>query len=247
MKLFTFRRLAGPLGASGSAVLTVAMVTAMAGPAGAANLPTTSSVLTAAKAAIAKQTGAHLVVMSKSNSTSVVEQVAADLGKTSGTETISEGTETVRIKVTAAYAYLSGNSSGLTKIVGLSAAEAKKLGKDWVSVKAGTSQYTDVAGSLKISSIASVLPAAKGTTLYPPAASGKDVYTLKWETAATSSEPKLTSTLTISAVGATLPVEETTTASGGARETVTLSDWGEHVQVTPPAAGSTIAFSKLSG
>src|SRR5580658_7593592 len=121
MNPFVSRRLGRSIGVSALAS-TLAMLSAMAGAAGAAQVPTTSSVLTAAKAAIAQRTGVHLVVTSKSSSTSVVEHVAADLGKATGAETISDGTGTVIIKVTPTYAYLSGNSSGLTKVVGLSAA-----------------------------------------------------------------------------------------------------------------------------
>ena len=247
MKLFTPRRLARSVGTSVLALSMPATLCEVAGAAGVTKLTTTNSVLMAAKAAIAAQTGVHLVLSTSPSPTSVVEHVTADLGKAVGTETISAGTETVVIKVTAAYAYLSGSSSGLTKIVGLSAAEVKKVGKKWVSVKAGSSQYTDVAGSMTLSAVAGVLPAAKGTTLYGPSASAKHLYTLKWQTAATSSEPKLTDTLTLSAVGATLPVEETTTTSGGGHETLVLSRWDEHVKVTPPPAGSTVALSKLSG
>jgi hypothetical protein len=115
-----------------------------------------------------------------------------------------------------------------------------------MSVKAGTSQYKGLAASMTVSSVASVLPAAKGTTLYNPARPGKNVYTLKWHTPATSSEPALANTLTVSAVGATLPVRETTTASGGGKETVALSKWDEHVVVSAPPAKSTIPFSKVS-
>jgi hypothetical protein len=234
------------LGRAFGGVAVAASTLAMAGAAGATQVPTTGSVLVAAKAAIAKRTGVHLVVTSRSSSSSVAEHVAADLGKATGTETISDGTGTVIIKVTPTYAYLSGNSTGLTKVVGLSAAEVSKLGSDWVSIKAGTSQYTGLAGSMAVSSVASVLPAAKGTRLSFPAAQGKAVYTLKWETAATSSAPKFTTTLILSAIGATLPVEEITTGAGGARETVALSNWDEHIRVTPPPASSTIPFSKLS-
>ncbi len=107
---------------------------------------TTSSVLTAAKSDIGKQTSVHLVVTSSSRSTSVEEHIKADLGTVSGIETISEGSETVVLKVTPSYGYLSGDSSGLTKIFGMTSAQAKRVGKDWVSVKAGTSQYKDSGG-----------------------------------------------------------------------------------------------------
>lgn len=233
------------VGASAVALATLALLSATAEAAGT-GAPTTSSVLTSAKSAIGKQTSVHLVLTSRSSSTAVEEHIKADLERTSGIETISVGSETAIIKVTPSYAYLSGNSSGLTKIFGLTSAEVNKVGSDWVSFKAGTSQYKDLAASLTVSSVASVLPAAKGTKLHTPALPTKKVYTLKWDTVATSSEPALANTLTLSAIGATLPVQETSTAPGGGKETVALSKWGEHIPVIAPAAGSTIPFSNLS-
>ncbi len=233
-------------GASTVVLATFALLSASADATGAGS-PTTSSVLTSAKSAIGKQTSVHLVVTSRSSSSSVEERLEADLAKTSGKETISVGSEAAMIKLTPTYAYLSGNSSGLTKIVGLTSAQVKKLGTDWVSVKAGTSQYKGLAASLTVSSVASVLPAAAGTKLYAPAPAAKKLYSLKWDTAATSSAPALTNTLTVSAIGAPLPVQETATASGGSNETVALSKWGENVRVSVPPAGSTIPFSSLSG
>jgi hypothetical protein len=246
MRLSGFSRATGLVGASAVVLATLVLLSATAEATGAGT-PTTSSVLASAKSAIGKQASVHLVVTSRSSSTSVEEHLEADLGKTSGIETISVGSETAMIKVTPTYAYLSGNSSGLTQIFGLTSAEVKKVGRDWVSVKAGTSQYKDLAASMTVSSVASVLPAAQGTNLYTSAPPAKKLYTLKWDTAATSSEPALANTLTLSAIGATLPVQETSTASGGGNETVALSKWGEHVVVSAPPAGSTIPFSNLSG
>ncbi len=148
--------------------------------------------------------------------------------------------------MTPSYAYLSGNSSGLTKLFGLTSAEVKKLAGGWVSLKAGTTQYKDLAASMTVSSVASVLPAAQGTKLYTPVAPAKNLYTLKWVTAATSSAPALANTLTLSASGATLPVKVTSVASGGGQETLALSKWGEHVLVSAPPAGSTVPYSNLA-
>jgi len=232
--------------AAAIALPTLGLLSATAEAAGT-GAPTTGSLLTAAKSAIGKQTSVHLVLTSRSSSTSVEERLEADLGKASGSEAISEGNETAVIKLTPTYAYLSGNSSGLTKLFGMTAAEAKKVGRDWVSVKAGTTQYKDLAASITVSSVAGILPAAKGTKLYKPASPAKKLYTLKWDNAATSSAPALVNTLTLSAVGATLPVQETTTASGGGKETVALSKWDERVLVSAPPAGSTIPLAKVSG
>ena len=241
-----FNRAARLAGAAAVVLPTLVLFSATAEAAGV-GASTTSSVLTAAKSAIGHQTSVHLAVRSTTTSSSVEENLQADLGKTSGIESISEGTETVMVKLTPSYAYLSGDSSGLTKIFGMTAAQAKQVGRDWVSAKAGTNQYKDVAISLTISSLAGILPAAKGTQLYKPAPPSKKLYTLKWATAATSSEPALTATLTLSAVGATLPVEETTTAVGEGKQTLDLSKWGEHLVVKAPPAGSIIPLAKITG
>ncbi len=235
-----------------SVLVTTALVTATpvlaAGsrPAAPATVATTSSVLAAAKTAIAKQTAVHLEVNSKSASSSTVEKVVADLGLRSGTESISDGTDAVTIIVTPTYGYISGNTDGLTKIVGLTSAEVKKVGHAWIALKAGTSQYTSLAADIKVSSVQTVLPTAKGTRLSVQGSTGARVYVLSWTTAATSSAPKLTSTLTFPVGGATLPIQETTTASGS-KETVTLSKWGEFVRISVPPLSDTIAYSKVTG
>jgi hypothetical protein len=234
------------VGASAVVLTTFGLLSGTAEAAGRAT-PTTSSVLTSAKNAVAKQTSVHLELTSRAGSTAAEEHLEADLAKTSGVETITEGSSTAVIKVTPAYAYLSGNSSGLTNLFGLTSAEVKKLDGGWVSLKAGTTQYKDLAASMTVSSVASVLPAAKGTKLYTPVVPAKNLYTLKWNTAASSSAPALANTLTLSASGATLPVQVTSTATGGGKETVALSQWGEHVLVSAPPAGSTVPFSNLKG
>jgi hypothetical protein len=227
-------------------ILVTATTVGAAGlaPAASAAAPTLGSVLAAAKAAIAKQKAVHLQVDSESSSSSVPEKVVADLGLRSGTESVTEGSSAVRIVVTPAYGYLSGNASGLTKIVGMSSGQAQKVGRDWIVLKAGTSQYTGLATDIRISSVETVLPAAKGTTLSVETSAGHRLYVLKWATAATSSVPALTNTLTLPVAGATLPIQEVATAKGS-KQTVTLSKWGEFVQVSAPPARDTIPYSKV--
>ncbi len=212
-----------------------------------ARAETTSSVLASAKAAITKQTGARLSFTVTSTSSSGIEKVTENLGVTEGMETIALGAATATIKVTPSYGYISGSSSGLTTIFGLSAAQAKKVGKHWVSFKAGTSQYSDFKSGVTMSSVDSVLPEAKGTKTSMADVKGTKVYVLTWTVAATSSTPKTSDTLTISAVGAALPIKETASDAAGDHETLLLSNWGEHVSVSAPPAASTISYSQLTG
>ena len=207
-----------------------------------AGVVTTGSVLKTAKAAIAQQSGVQVSIR-----TSTTDQIIADVGTTSGAETIIEGKADLAVRVTPTEGYISGNFSGLTKIFGLSSAEAKRVGADWMSWKAGTSEYSGLKSGLTISGITALLPKTKGTKLSTDSTNGTELYVLKWSTTATSSKPKLSITLTISATGPALPVEQTETTSGGTEETTTLSMWGEPVLVGAPPVGSTIASSRIKG
>ncbi len=246
--VFRCRRRPGTVATVLISALATATFGLAAGPgeAAASGTATASSLLAAAKGAIAKQGAVHLVVSSKSASSSTTEKVVADLGRKSGVEAISDGADNVAILVTPAYGYISGNSAGLSKIVGLTSAQVKRVGKRWIALKKGTTQYTGLATDITISSIETVLPSPKGTTLSIDTTTATHLYVLKWATAATSSTPKLSSLLTLPVAGAPLPIQEITTAAGS-KETITLSRWGEFVRIDPPPVGSTIPYAKVTG
>jgi hypothetical protein len=212
-----------------------------------AGVATTGALLATAKSAIAGQSGAHVVFIAHSGSSSTNEKIVADVEATGGTETLSEGPANLTVKVTPAYGYVKGNLSGLTTVFGLTSAEAKKAGTDWVSWKAGTSVYSDLKSDVTLSSVTALLPKVAGTRLSTEVTKGATHYVLKWTTAATSSAPKLSNTLTLAAGRTNLPVEETATASNGTNATTTISKWGQHVLISAPPVASTIAYSKITG
>jgi hypothetical protein len=94
-----------------------------------------------------------------------------------------------------------------------------------------------------VKSLESLLPESKGTTL---STKGAD-YVLTWTSAASGSTPKLSNTLSVTAKGTNLPVEETSTDSSGEKVTTTVSKWGEAIVVHAPPASSTIAAAAVSG
>src|SRR5271156_6371822 len=136
-----------PFRLSALAVMTMAVVSASALSASAAVAkPTTTTVLKAASSAIAKQTSVHIKVSSLSSATP--SSVVADIGKKQGSETFTEGAETFSITVTPTFAYLSGSATGLTNIMGLTAAEQKKVGKSAISMKVGSTPYETFKSNL---------------------------------------------------------------------------------------------------
>ncbi len=227
--------------------ITASAIPASLGAVASAAEITTTALLSNVKAAIAQQTGVHVAFAAYSgSSSSITEKIVADVGTVSGTETIFEGTADLAIRVTPSFAYVRGDSSGLTTLFGLTASEANRVGTHWEFWKAGSGQYKNLKSDLTMSSILALLPKVRGTKLSTETSGGTSHYVLSWTTAATSSLPKLTNTLTVSAVGATLPITRTSSASGGTKITSTLSKWGESVVVPTPPVSSTIASSKVS-
>jgi hypothetical protein len=216
------------------------VATALGAPAGAAGV-TTASVITQTKAAITKQSSARVEFDASSSSSGASEKIVGNLGSTDGTETISDGKAVLSVRVTPTDAYVSGTSTGLTSLFRMTAAEAKKLGSRWEYWKPGTTQYKDLKDDVTVGSLANLLPSAKGTTV---SADGSGSI-LKWTSAATSSTPALTDTLTISS--AKLPMVETSSDSSGEKATTTISHWGETIVAHAPSASSTVAASKLKG
>jgi len=205
------------------------------------------SVLKTAGSAVAAQSSAHVVFVAASrSSSSSKEKIVADVSVNGGTETITEGAAVLDIRATSTGAYIHGSSSGLTSLFGLTAAQAKTLGTKWEFWKPDTKQYTNLKSNVTAKSLQSLFPKAKGTKLSSETSGGTSRYVLKWTSAATSTTPKLTNTLTIS-TEANLPIAETSTDAAGVKVTTTISKWGEPVVVHVPSPASTIASSKVTG
>src|SRR5664280_735609 len=203
---------------------------------------TASYVISTAKAAIANESGVHVLVTSKTSSSS--SKVVADIGATSGVETITEGSDAATIKVTPTYAYVSGNAAGLISLMGLSAKEQKKVGSDVISMKAGTTPYKSLKSSITIPVLANLLPTVKGTTYSTRSIDGQQYYELSWTTKATSSTSKSKSVLTISEGAVVLPVREVSTSSSGTG-TTNFSKWGERISVSVLPTSQIIPYSKV--
>ena len=89
-----------------------------------------ASVLAAAEDAMLAQKSVHITITGRRpGSASIAETIAADVGTSSGTESISAGNATAHVMVMRAAAYLSGNAAGLTQLLGLPASTAARAGR----------------------------------------------------------------------------------------------------------------------
>lgn len=225
-------------------VVMVAMASVALGGRADAGTLSAQSVLRSAKAAVAAQHGVHVVFVA--NSSSVRENLVAEVGSTGGSESLAEGKATLSVRVNASFGYLKGSPSGLTSLFGLSSKQAKILGGKWESWKAGTNGYADLKADVTLAAVKALLPKPAGTKVSIGKFDGSKSYVLKWTKAATGSQPALSNSLTLSAASF-LPDRETTTASDGAKLTTNLSRWGERVQIATPPADSIRSSRSVDG
>lgn len=202
--------------------------------------PTTASVIAAAKVSLAKEQGVHVKIATVAGS--VHSTLVADIGRVRGFETFKSGNASFTITVTPTYAYLSGSAVGLTKIMGLSSADQKKIGKSSMTMKKGTAPYTSFHSRMTSGAFIQLLPPIKGTTLLSKRDKATNGYQLTWTAKATSSTPKTSTLMIFSSGKSTLPIEDTAATSNSHSQT-TYSKWGEAVQVAIPS--STITYAKV--
>jgi hypothetical protein len=233
------RRSLGVLVAS----LVTATVVLVPGSAYATSSLSAASVIKAAQAAIAKQISVHVVVYSRTGK--VKTKVVVDIGRKTGTERITQGAKSVTITLTKKGAYVRGTPTGMTGIMGLTAAQEKIVGTLSVAMAVGSAPYKSFQQSLTTPALLTFLPAAKGTTLLPTL-KGSHSYRLRWTTKSTTSPTGVTSTIFISSRSDSLPLSETITgATGGG--TTTFSRWGETIYAHAPDPSKVITYKKVFG
>ncbi|MGA2011635.1 MAG: hypothetical protein ABSH51_14060, partial [Solirubrobacteraceae bacterium] len=98
------------------------------------------------------------------NGNALVERIVADLGKGISRETITEPSAHAEIALTSRTALLSGDAGGLTKLLGLPSAAARRAGSRWIEVTKGSQEYADLEAEDTITALPStILPSASNT------------------------------------------------------------------------------------
>lgn len=196
--------------------------------------------------AMLAQHSVHVVVRGrKGGSPAAAEKIVADVSTTQGAESMTEGKATARIRIRPRSAYISGNSAGLTTLIGLPAADARKAGSHWVAVKAGTAEYKDLAREDTLAALpASILPnATDSVRLTRSSTAGKAVDILSWHVGTDGSSTAVHVKLVVAAV-TSLPLTETSTV-GGDTQTVSFGGWGQPVTAAVP--DKSVPYPQITG
>jgi hypothetical protein len=237
-------------------VLPVAIVSLSVAQAGASvrassskgGTPSAKTLIANAKRAILAQNSVHFVITVNDETTKQTESVVGDVGKKTGTESFSAGKDTASLRVNSVGAYIEGNSAGLEEFFGMPKADAGKVGSKWITVKAGSSQYSSLQSSVALSTLStSLFPATKSVKVIKAKQSGVEIYELEWTVKASGTTTDRL--LEIASSGAPLPISAVGTSlatSGGVLQTISLGKWNESLNIPSPSASDTIAFSSLT-
>ena len=198
--------------------------------------PEALSLVAESSKAIVDEGSVHVLIRGYSHRGKVlIETISADVGRASSDESLAEGSARAVIKLTPEAAFLHGNAGGLSSLLGMPAALARRAGGRWVEFPKGTSEYRDLAAEDTIARLpASILPlSASGVRLLTTIASGRS-HVLSWRAPISGSGTLLAERLVL-ADGKPLPINERTVA-GADVEVASFSRWGDHfsVQVPPP-------------
>lgn len=205
-----------------------------------------ASVITAAGDEMLTQKSVRVVIADHTPGAASAQRITADIGTVTGSELITYGASSAAIRVTRRAAYFAGDSAGLAAYLGLSRSAAARVGSRWVMIKAGTSEYKDLAAENTIAQLpSSILPsAAEVSRVRSTTIGGQKAYVLEWKATASGSGATIEVRLTLAAAPKVLPLSETLTTNGESK-TVTFSRWGIPFTVTAPAP--VVPYSLIGG
>jgi hypothetical protein len=198
---------------------------------------------------ILSESGVHMTITGYTqHGNSLAERIVVDMGKQISKEQITQPTAHAEIDVTPTAAFLSGNTQGLTTLIGLTSKETLRVGSRWVEAKKGSKTYSNFKAEDTLASLpSSIFPAASdAVALTHKREHGRTINVLTWTATISNSAEKLTERLEITDGAEPLPIEEGTTA-GSDRQTVSFARWGDHVTVATPANSDVVSYAALAG
>jgi hypothetical protein len=152
--------------------------------------------------------------------------------------TLSTGGD-VTVLYVGGVGYVQGNAQGLVGFMEVPVSQAQSLAGQWIAVhpgqELGASSYADIIDGITLSSVASEIAPATPLTLTAPATvAGQRAIGVQGRVPASQQPPASARvTLDVAAAGSR-PLRETVSASDGYKSTITFSDWGESVPLSPP-------------
>jgi uncharacterized protein YfiM (DUF2279 family) len=226
------------------AILLLALAAAVAVAAGASAAQSPQALRSAILAAGGTQHSVHYVSVQTHRSVRI--RMVSDVSETEGTQRISfvhssqSGQMTVLVRNRTAY--VRGDTFTLENYMGLTKAEAKRYGGQWISIPHTTSGYADVAAGVTLPSVLHTLYPKGSPKRVAGSAQGRKAIGVRVVGHATGL--RYVETLWANAAGKPLPLEEDVTAKGTSTQ-IGFAHWNEPVHVNVPMHA--VPISKVVG
>jgi hypothetical protein len=231
----------GPKPPASAPPATAPAATSPAVSSSAATAPSAGSaaaVVAASLAALKAGRAVHVTIRAADSDGSIT--YSDDAARDGGRQYITTSTGgDVTIVYVGGVGYVEGNEQGLVGFMKLPLSQAQSLADQWIAVHPGqglgASSYADIVDGITLSSVASEMALAAPLTLTAPATvAGQRTVGVQGRAPASQQLPASARvTLEVAAAGSR-PLRETVVASDGYTSTMTFSDWGESLSLSPP-------------
>jgi hypothetical protein len=219
-------------------------------PAGASSASSSgSSLMKKTLTAVGHEHSVHVAATTKTKTSAgkpVALTIATDVGKAVGIEHVTfeqgGGTGHEIIEEVKGIGYLRGDAFSLQNFNGFPASDASKYKMKWISMTKSDSYFAELTAGLLMSTFPEEIKMPSPKLLAgTQKVAGVRVKALR--STVVSGSSKITGTLYIRATGASLPVGQKFTESGGSISAVSYSGWNESVRVSTPR--SSVPLSSL--
>ena len=230
---------AASCGSSPSTPTTIAHVGDLAGK-------TAGQVLSAAISAAGAQRTAHYVMTARN--AGQTQTISGDAGPNEGQQTVTQGKQQIKVVYVGSVAYVQGNASGLSSVMGLKPATASTYAGKWIAIHKTDSLYNSIAKSVTlVSTLTQLEPSGRLTLTGLSTAAGRQVIAVRGGLPGPpQSGVSGSATYYIATSHPTLPLRFSGAVQSGTQSAVddgTFSAWGAplHLQVPAP----TVEFSSI--
>jgi len=231
---------AGACGTTSSGPGTTAHVGDLAGK-------TPAQILAVAIAAATAARTAHYAMTARNAGST--QTISGDAGADEGEQTVSQGKQQIKVVFVGAVAYVQGNASGLSAIMGLKPATATTYAGKWIAIhKSDGTLYTSIAQSVTlVSTLTQLEPSGTLSLTDVSTATGRQVIGVRGGLPGPA-QAGVTGSATyfVATTRPTLPLRFTGKVTNGKQTALddgTFTRWGVPLHLQAPA--TSVAFSSI--
>lgn len=196
--------------------------------------PAASALIASVRQAIGARHSVRVTITGYQGSGQPRERIVSDSGREASNEVLHAGSAYAAIRIVHGVAYVSGNRTGLRRLIGLPATTASSARGRWLQAPAGSAAAKNLSAENSLSALASsILPGPTDRVQVSSGPGGAATRVLRWNATAANGA-SIHASLAVTSGTDPLPISATTSA-GQNRQVVQFTGWDAPVAVTAPA------------